>query len=136
MYEDSQQRMAKVTYATGIDTVQGSLSKPTVKNGHSCGTYLIGTHRVAPSQNPDCKRLYIRQENAYERTTPITQREASARLRFATVSGMIKERKEDLSKIATDQAAFLAQKDLPNGKKTMKAYYWYICGQEYDHPNG
>ena len=31
---------------------------------------------------------------------------------------------------------FLAQRNNPRGKKTMKAYYWYICGLEWDseHP--
>ena len=26
----------------------------------------------------------------------------------------------------------LAQRDLANGKKTMNAYLWKVCGQEYD----
>ena len=125
--------MGKVKYATGIDYVQGSLAKPTVKEGHKCGTYLIGTHREAPTQNPNCTRLYIRQQNTYDRITPLSQREQAARLRFSTVSAMIKERKADLTKITTDQANFMAQKDLPNGKKTLKAYYWLICGEEYDN---
>jgi len=43
---------------------------------------------------------------------------------------MVKQRKGDLTKIAADQAAFLDQKDLPSGKKTLKAYYWKICGAE------
>ena len=38
----------------------------------------------------------------------------------------------DLTKIAADQAAFLEQKDLAGGKKTLKAYYWKICGDQYD----
>jgi len=126
--------MAHVEWSAGIDSVSGALSKPGKGSQHSCNKMLIGTHRVAPTENNQCNRLYLRKK--VKRTTPITQKEASARLRFSTVSAMIKERKEDLSKIATDQAAFLAQKDLPNGKKTMKAYYWYICGQQYDNPNG
>ena len=47
--------MGKVKYAAGIDWVKGSLSKPVVKNGHSCGTYLIGTHREA--ENPQCRHV-------------------------------------------------------------------------------
>ena len=27
-------------------------------------------------------------------------------------------------------------KDNPDGKKTMLAYYWMVCGQEYDQANG
>ena len=26
----------------------------------------------------------------------------------------------------------MAQKNLPGGKKTLKAYYWMVCGAEYD----
>ena len=52
--------MGKVKYAAGIDWVKGSLSKPVVKNGHSCGTYLIGTHTEAETTNPNCTSLYIR----------------------------------------------------------------------------
>ena len=128
--------MGKVVYATGIDYVQGSLAKPTKKNGHKCGSYLIGTHRTAPTENPNCTRLYVRKEDVYDRTTEVTQKEMAARVRFAAVSQAVKDRKEDLSKLSADQAAFVAQKDLPNGKKTMLAYYWLICGQAYDQQNG
>ena len=54
------------------------------------------------------------------------------RERFSTVSKAVALRKKDLTKITTDQAAFLAQKDSANGKKTMKAYLWMVCGLEYD----
>ncbi|MBP5302646.1 MAG: hypothetical protein J6Y88_05305, partial [Bacteroidales bacterium] len=66
------------------------------------------------------------------RNTPLSPDELAARARFATVASMVKARKADLSKLTDDQIAFAAQKDLANGKKTMKAYYWYICGEEYD----
>ena len=45
---------------------------------------------------------------------------------------MIKERKEDLSKITDGQIAFAAQKNVPGGKKTMTSWYWKVCGEEYD----
>ena len=124
--------MGKVKYATGIDYVQGSLSKPTVKNGHQCGTYLTGTHRTAPTENPNCTRLYIRPADTYKRTTTPSADELAARARFAAVSAAVKDRKEDLQYIASDNAAFLAQKDLANGKKTMRAYLWAVCGAIYD----
>jgi hypothetical protein len=38
--------------------------------------------------------------------------------------------------INADQAAFLAQRDLPGGKKTMKAYLWKVCGDAYDEEHG
>ena len=124
--------MGKVKYATGIDYVSGSMAKPKKKNGHSCGTYLLGTHRVAATESPDCTRLYIREADVYERTTPLTSKELDARARFTAVAAAVKARKEDLSQITQDQINFAAQKDQPGGKKTMKAYLWLICGQKYD----
>ena len=130
--------MGKVKYATGIDYVQGSLSKPKVKDGHSCGTYLIGTHREAPTSNPNCTRLYVREADTYKRTTPLSDDEIAARARFVAVEAMVRDRKADLTKITADQRAFLAQKDTAGGKKTMRAWYWMVCGAEYDeqHENG
>ena len=45
-------------------------------------------------------------------------------------------RKKVVRSTATDMAAFEAQKNTAGGKKTMKAYLWKICGDEYDqaHP--
>ena len=105
------------------------------KAGHMHGTYLIGTHRTAPTENPNCTRLYVRSQDAYQRTTSPSARELAARIRFAEVSAMVKERKADLTKITADQAAFAAQKNSPEGKKTMKAWYWMVCGQEWDEDN-
>ena len=41
-------------------------------------------------------------------------------------------RSHDLSKITTDQQTFIAQKSEPNGCKTMKKWYWRVCGEEWD----
>jgi hypothetical protein len=128
--------MGKVKYATGIDYVQGSLAKPKVKAGHQCGTYLTGTHRTAATSNPHCTRLYIRDAETYKRTTPLSSKETNARTRFTAVRAAVKARKADLMNIASDQAAFIAQKDAPNGKATLQAYLWYVCGQEYDQAHG
>ncbi len=122
--------MAHVEWSAGIDSVSGALSKPGNNPQHSCNKMLLGTHRVAPTENNQCNRLYLRKK--VKRTTPITADEAAARLRFSTVAAMVKQRKGDLTKIASDQAAFLEQKDLAGGKKTLKAYYWKICGDQYD----
>ena len=124
--------MGKVKYATGIDYVSGSLSKPKKKDGHSCGTYLTGTHRTAATENPNSTRLYIREANVYDRTTPLSSNELDARARFTAVAAAVKARKSDLNKITQDQINFAAQKDQAGGKKTMKAYLWKICGAEYD----
>ena len=124
--------MGKVVYSPGIEYVQGALAKAKKKDGHICGDYLIGTHRTAATENPNCTRLYIRKGTSYERTTALTSNELDARARFAAVAAAVKARKSDLNKITTDQQNFAAQKDAANGKKTMKAYLWLICGQAYD----
>ena len=124
--------MGKVTYSPGIEYVNGALAKAKKKDGHRCGDYLIGTHRTAATENPNCTRLYIRKGTSYERTTALTSNELDARARFTAVAAAVKARKEDLSQITTDQINFAAQKDQPDGKKTMKAYLWLICGQKYD----
>ena len=67
-----------------------------------------------------------------ERSTQPSTKELKARERFTAVAAMVRARKIDLSKIVTDQEAFLAQKDSATGAKTMKAYLWRVCGQEYD----
>ena len=124
--------MGKVKYATGIDYVSGSLSKPKVKNGHSCGTYLTGTHRTAATENPNCTRLYIRDAETYKRTTPVSDKEQAARSRFQSVAAAVKVRSKNLSTLTSDQAAFEEQKNEANGKKTFKAYLWKVCGDAYD----
>ena len=126
--------MAKVTWSAGIDHVSGALAKPGKNGQHSCAKMLLGTHRTAATQSTDCNRLYIRPKT--KRSTPLKPIELWLRNRFRAVKAAVAARKEDLSKISADQAAFLAQKDLANGKKTMNAYLWYVEGQAYDteHP--
>ena len=126
--------MAKVVWSAGIDSVSGALSKPGSNPQHSCEKMLLGTHRVAPTESPDCNRLYLRKK--IKRSTPASADELMARTRFATVRGMVYTRRHDLSKITSDQEAFDAQKNSVNGKKTMNAYLWMVCGDEYDteHP--
>ena len=124
--------MGKVTYSPGIEYVQGALAKAKKKDGHRCGDYLIGTHRTAATQNPDCTRLYIRKGTSYERTSPLTSNELDARARFSAVAAAVKARKSDLMNITQDQINFAAQKDTAGGKKTMRAYLWKVCGDAYD----
>ena len=124
--------MGKVTYSPGIEYVQGALAKAKKKDGHRCGDYLIGTHRTAATQNPDCTRLYIRKGTSYERTNPLSSKELDARARFSAVAAAVKARKSDLNSITQDQLNFAAQKDQAGGKKTMKAYLWKVCGDAYD----
>ena len=128
--------MAKVTYAAGIDTVSGALAKPKKKEGHMCGTYLIGTHRVAETTNPECSRLYIRKGDAYNRSTPVLANEMANRQRFSAVSAAVAARAKDVSKITQDQINFKEQKE--TGFKTMKKYLWSLEAAVYDqaHPQG
>ena len=124
--------MGKVTYSPGIEFVQGSLAKPKKMDGHSHGEYLIGTHRTAPTQNPDCTRLYIRKADTYGQKTSQSSRSLNARARFTAIREAVELRKTDLQKITQDKAAFEAQKNTAGGKTTMQAYLWLVCGQEYD----
>ena len=122
--------------AAGIEYIQGALKRPKKQDGHNHGNYLVATHRTAATTNPNCQRLYTFDADRYKRSTPVTTKEVNIRNRFRAVAAMVIERKEDLTKVTTDQAAFLAQKDTANGKKTMKAYLWMVCGQEYDSQQG
>ena len=124
--------MGKVKYATGIDYVKGSLAKPKVKDGHSCGTYLIGTHREAATTNPTCTRLYVREADDYVRSTAPGAEEMKQRARFSAVATSVAARAKDLSQMTADQQAFKAQKDEPGGKKTMKSYLWSLELKSYD----
>ena len=122
--------MASVTFSAGIDHVSGALSKPTKSGQHSCEKMLLATHRTAATTSNKCNRIYLR--TPQKRTTPLSPKEIQIRARFTSVAAMIKARKEDLSQITDDQIAFAAQKNEPNGKKTKLAWYWKICGAEYD----
>ena len=126
--------MAKVNWSAGIDSVSGALAKPTKNGHHNCEKMLLGTHRVAATTSDTCNRVYIRRK--VQRSTTPKAKELAARSRFTEVSAMVRTRSKDLMQIAADQAAFLAQKDTAGGKKTMKAYYWHICGEEYDQQHG
>ena len=129
--------MAVVTYSPGIDYVQGSLVKAKKKDGHRCGEYLIGTHRTAPTTNPNCTRIYIRKGETYDQSNrQLSQKETNTRAMFAAVAAAVATRRKSLEHIAADKAAFDAQKDLPNGKKTMRAYLWAVCKAAYESAQG
>ena len=118
--------------AAGIEYIQGALKRPKKLNGHNHGNYLVATHRSAPTENPDCQRLYTFDSDRYKRSTPVGAKETKARSRFASVRAAVAARAVDLSKMSADQQAFEAQKNLADGKKTMRAYLWKICGEAYD----
>ena len=122
--------MAKVEWSAGIDSVSGALSKPSKSGQHSCSKMLLGTHRVAATTSNSCTRLYLRRK--VERSTPVTAEERSRWIRFAAVAAAVATRAKDLNKMTADQAAFIAQKDTPGGKKTMKSYLWSLELAAYD----
>ena len=126
--------MAKVEWSAGIDSVSGALAKPGSNPQHSCEKMLLGTHRVAATENPNCNRVYLRKK--VKRSTAVTSNELDARTCFSEVAQAVSTRRKDLSKISQDQIAFKEQKDTAGGKRTMKAYLWKVCGDEYDtaHP--
>ena len=129
--------MAKASYAPLFETVSGALNKINKKSPHAADQKMVlTTHRKAPTTNPDCSRVYLRDLNSITRSTPVTAKEAAIRLRFSTVSHAVNTRMHDLTKIAADQAAFLAQKDSAEGKKTLKSYLWAIEAEAYDAQQG
>ena len=125
--------MAKASYAPIFETVSGALNKINKKSPHAEDQKMVlATHRVAATTNPNCSRLYLRGLSSISRSTPLSAREAQIRTRFTAVTRAVAARAKDLMNMTTDQANFLAQKDQPNGKKTMKAYLWSICAAAYD----
>jgi len=133
MHTDCRTRMAKVEYADAIKTVSGALTKINKKSQHAADQKMVlATHRVAPTQNPNCSRLYLRGLNSISRSTPVTTEETRIRNRFSAVAAAVAARAKDLMKISADQAAFAAQKDAPNGKKTMRAFLWKLEKEAYD----
>ena len=124
--------------AGGIEYIQGALKRPKKVNGHNHGNYVVMTHRTAETENPNCQRVYTFDSDRYDRSTPVSTKEMRIRVRFAAVAAAVAARKNSLEYASSDQAAFLAQKDSANGKKTMKSYLWSVCGAAYDaeHPQG
>ena len=118
--------------AAGIEYIQGALKKPKKINGHNHGNYVISQHRVAETTNPNCNRAYSPGATTYNRISALSQDEKANRLRFKTVATAVAERRQDLSRMTTDQENFLAQRNAPNGKKTMKSYLWKLEMEAYD----
>ena len=103
--------MAKVEWSAGIDSVSGALAKPSKSGQHSCTKMLLGTHRVAATENPNCNRIFLRRK--VKRSTAVTSDERWARTRFTAVHAAVMER-----------------------RKTMYAFLWKLEGEAYDqaHP--
>ena len=127
--------MAKVTWAPGISTVSGALTKINKKSQHAGDEQmLLATHRSAPTTSKDCNRLFLRGLKSVTRSTAVTSDEVILRNRFAAVSRAVQERRRNLSYVATDVANFRAQKE--TGYKTFFQYLWHVCAAQYDQQNG
>ena len=122
--------MAKVAWQAGIDYVSGALCKCGKKEPHKHGRMLLATHRRAATTSDSCDRIYLRDESNFVKSN--STEAMWARQRFQAIAEMVYNRSRDLTHISQDQMDFMAQRNNPRGKKTMKAYYWYICGREYD----
>ena len=118
--------------AAGIETISGAMKRPKKMEGHNHGNYLVATHRKAATTNPNCQRVYSFDADRYKRSTPVTADEVARRNRFGAISTAVNARLKDLSKISADQQAFIAQKNEPNGKKTMLSYIWSLEKVAYD----
>lgn len=127
--------MAKVVWQAGIEYVSGAVCKCGKKEPHKHGRMLLATHRRAATTCDTCNRIYLRDEKNFTKSN--SENAVCARSRFQSIAAMVRQRSRDLSKISQDQMNFLAQRNQPGGKKTMRSYYWKICGQEYDaqHPH-
>ena len=129
--------MAKATYAPMFETVSGALNKIDKKSPHAADKKMVlATHRKAPTTSPDCSRVYLRGLSSVTRSTPVTAKETGIRTKFAAVSTAVNTRLHDTTKQAADQAAFKAQKDAANGKKTLRSYIWSLESAAYDQANG
>ena len=125
--------MAKATYAPMFETVSGALNKIDKKSPHAADQKMVlATHRKAPTTSPDCSRVYLRGLSSVTRTTPVTAKETGIRNKFAAVSAAVSARLQDPTKQAADEAAFIAQKDTANGKKTLRSYIWSLESAAYD----
>ena len=107
--------MSKVVYLDPIDYISGKIARR---------FRTIYCHRT------DSDRRYTTVRST--RKTPLTDNELVARELFRARARWVKQRKEDLSKVTQDQAAFIAQKNLPGGAKTMLSYYWKLAKAEID----
>ena len=120
--------MGKTTLNPVFNNISGAVAKPKKdREGHSCGEYVILTHRVAATTNPNCQRVYIKPADAYERKTAPSADEIAQRTRFGAIARMVNTRMHDQAKIAQDQAAFKAQTHYT----TMRSYLWNVCTTEY-----
>ena len=130
--------MAVAVYADVVSSLSGALTKINKKSPHAVDQKMVlATHRTAPtSQVGKCNRMYLRGLNSVTRSTPVSAEETQHRTKFSAVSAAVNTRIKDAPKKAADLEAFNAQKNLPNGKITMRSYLWSLESAAYDQANG
>jgi len=107
--------MGKPVFLDPIDYISGKISKK---------------YRTCYHFRNESKKRYTSVPG--KRTTPVTPEEIVKRTRFAEVARAVNTRAHDLMQMTQDQSAFLAQKDQPGGKPTMKSYLWKLELAKYD----
>lgn len=72
----------------------------------------------------------------HARMSDLSDNEILARGQFTEVRAAVAARMRNLTTIASDQAAFKAQRDLPNGRKSFYSYIWKVENDAYkqQHP--
>ena len=125
--------MGKATLNPMFSNVSGAVAKPKKDSeGHSCGEYVVLTHRTAPSTNPACQRVYIKTADAYKRSTPVSADELSHRATFGAIARAVNTRLHNQQQYAQDVTAFKAQ----TRYKTLRQYVWNVCTNEYYQNQG
>lgn len=125
--------MAKFTAAPLFEVVSGALNKINKKSPHAADQKMVlTTHRKAPTTSKDCSRVYVRGLSSVTRTTPVTAKETQIQTRFKAIAAAVQARLANQSTIAADEAAFKAQKNLANGKTTLRSYLWSLEAASYD----
>ena len=118
---------AKITSL--FQELSGAVKKPKKKEGHSCGEYIVVTHRKAETTNPNCQRVMLKDVDAYKRSTPVSADEIEIRSLVSRRQAWVVARSKSLTTLTQDQLAYQAQKDEPGGLTTWKAYLWSLAKQ-------
>lgn len=101
--------MGTVKFLDPVDYVSGKVSK---KNSRTIYKRLRST---------DCRFTSVREESEKNQSS---EAQIELRSKFSSVVRSTRQRLQDATKIAQDQAAFLAQKQYPT-------LYGYVFGQEW-----
>lgn len=122
--------MAKTIFAPGIESVSGALTKINLRSSHVLDqNMLLATHRKSETCSLACQRTYFRKANQlpWQNTDFVSPEVLAQRLAFKTNAAAIISRKENMTYLTGDQAAFVALKEElknSNVRITLKSFYW------------